>query len=48
LSGLRNSSTIDSNANYATVLHYDSDLEHVARVNASFVHRYIVPRGSIP
>jgi len=33
-------------ANDATVVHYDSDFEHVARVAPAFRHRWIVPRGS--
>lgn len=32
-------------ANDATVLHYDSDFEHVAKVVPGFKHRWIVPRG---
>ena len=34
-------------ANDATVLHYDSDFEHVARVTPGFKHQWIVPRGTV-
>ena len=34
-------------ANDATVLHYDSDFEYVARTEPGFRHRWVVPRGSI-
>lgn len=35
-------------ANDATVVHYDSDFEHVERVRPDFRHRWIVPRGTVP
>ncbi|NQX26511.1 VapC toxin family PIN domain ribonuclease [Microbacteriaceae bacterium VKM Ac-2854] len=34
-------------ANSATVLHYDSDFEHIRSVIPEFSHRWIVPRGSL-
>ena len=34
-------------ANDATVLHHDSDFEHIARVEPLFRHRWAVPRGSL-
>lgn len=34
-------------ANSVTVVHYDSDFEHVAKVEPEFRHRWIVPRGSL-
>lgn len=34
-------------ANDATVVHYDADFEHVARVREDFRHQWIAPRGSI-
>ena len=34
-------------ANDATVLHYDSDFEHVATVMPQFRHEWIVPRGTL-
>lgn len=33
--------------NGTTVLHYDSDFEHIASVRPDFRHRWIVPRGSL-
>lgn len=33
--------------NEATLLHADSDFEHVARVVPSFSHRWVVPRESL-
>lgn len=33
--------------NSATVLHYDSDFEHVAAVRDDFNHSWIAPRGSL-
>ena len=30
-----------------TVVHYDADFENIARVESSFSHRWIVPRGSV-
>ncbi|WP_373866146.1 PIN domain-containing protein [Cryobacterium levicorallinum] len=33
--------------NDATVLHYDSDFEYVARVMPRFRHEWIVPRGTV-
>lgn len=33
--------------NDATLVHYDSDFEYVARVRPDFQHRWIVPRGSL-
>lgn len=32
--------------NRATVLHYDSDFEHIASALPGFQHRWIVPRGT--
>jgi predicted nucleic acid-binding protein len=34
-------------ANDATVIHYDSDFEHVAAVTPGFSHEWVVPRGSV-
>ena len=34
-------------ANDATVLHFDSDFDHIATVIPAFRHQWIVPRGSI-
>lgn len=34
-------------ANDATVVHYDSDFEHVAAVNDDFRHLWVAERGSI-
>lgn len=34
-------------ANNATVVHYDTDFEHVACVTPDFRHRWIVPRGTV-
>lgn len=34
-------------ANHATVVHYDSDFEHIRTVLPGFVHRWIVPRGTL-
>ncbi len=34
-------------ANEATVLHYDRDFEHVARVRPTLEHRWIAPAGSL-
>ena len=34
-------------ANTATIVHYDSDFEHVAAAVDGFTHQWIVPRGSI-
>lgn len=34
-------------ANDAVVVHYDSDFEHIAKVEPRFRHRWIVPRGSL-
>jgi predicted nucleic acid-binding protein len=34
-------------ANGATVLHFDSDFDHVASVVPAFRHAWIVPRGSV-
>lgn len=34
-------------ANDAMVVHYDSDFEHIARVEPAFRHRWIVPRGTL-
>lgn len=34
-------------ANDATVVHYDPDFEHIAKVEPRFRHRWIVPRGSV-
>jgi predicted nucleic acid-binding protein len=33
--------------NDATLLHYDSDFEHIAAVMPAFRHQWIVPRGSL-
>lgn len=33
--------------NQATVVHYDSDFDHIAAVRPSFQHRWIVPRGTL-
>lgn len=33
--------------NEATVVHYDSDFEHVAAVRDDFRHQWIAPRGSL-
>lgn len=33
--------------NDATVVHYDADFEHVARVWNGFHHRWIAPRGTL-
>jgi predicted nucleic acid-binding protein len=30
-----------------TVVHYDTDFEHVAAIEPAFSHRWIVPRGSV-
>ena len=30
-----------------SVVHYDSDFEHIASVDPEFRHRWIVPRGSV-
>ncbi len=34
-------------ANQATVVHYDSDFDHIAAVCPNFQHRWIVPRGTL-
>lgn len=34
-------------ANQATVVHYDSDFDHIAAVRPDFQHRWIVPRGTL-
>jgi hypothetical protein len=34
-------------ANNATVIHYDGDFEHVARVRSDFRHEWIAPRGTL-
>ncbi|MBN9609491.1 MAG: PIN domain-containing protein [Actinobacteria bacterium] len=34
-------------ANGATVVHYDADFEHVAKVWPDFRHRWVMPRGSV-
>lgn len=34
-------------ANDATVIHYDSDFEHIAKVEPRFRHRWIVTRGTL-
>ena len=36
-----------TDAQRVTVVHYDADFEHVARVAPEFRHRWIVPRGSV-
>ena len=33
--------------NDATVLHYDQDFEHLAKIEPTLKHQWIVPRGSI-
>lgn len=33
--------------NQATVVHYDSDFEHIRTVLPAFAHRWIVPRGTL-
>ncbi|SEB94901.1 hypothetical protein SAMN04489806_2205 [Paramicrobacterium humi] len=34
--------------NDCTVIHYDSDFEHISAVEPRFSHRWIVPRGTLP
>lgn len=34
-------------SNDATILHYDTDFEHVASVAPGFKHAWIVPRGAV-
>jgi len=34
-------------ANDATVVHYDGDFEHVARVRSDFRHQWIAPSGTL-
>jgi predicted nucleic acid-binding protein len=33
--------------NQATLVHYDRDFEHIAKVESRLKHQWIVPRGSI-